>query len=151
MSLNAHCHVLLRKPTSYLDPWDSVNVKNGVTYQELDQEHQKYRWNLKMGLNAHCRVLLRKPTLDLDPWDSVNVKNGKGHKKYKWNLKMSLNAHCRVLLRQPTSDLDPWDSVDVKNGVTCQDYTKDTWDTNGILKWVLMRIAAFCYTSRPQI
>ena len=58
---------------------------------------------------------------------------------------MGLNAHCRVLLHKPTSDLNSLDSVDAKNGVTCQDWTKD------ILKWVLMRIAAFCCVSQPQI
>ena len=26
----AHCRVLLRKPTSDLDSWDSVNAKNGL-------------------------------------------------------------------------------------------------------------------------
>ena len=64
---------------------------------------------------------------------------------------MSLNAHCRVLLHKPTSDLHPSDSVDVKNGVTCPDWTKDTRDTKGVLKWVLVRIAAFCCMNRYQI
>ena len=58
---------------------------------------------------------------------------------------MGLNAHCRVLLHKPISDLDSWDSVDAKNGVTCVDWTKDTRDTKGVLKWVLVRIAEIEY------
>ena len=49
------------------------------------------------------------------------------------------------------SDLDSWDSVDAKNGLTCQDWTKDTRDTEWVLKWVIVRIAAFCCARQPQI
>ena len=40
-----------------------------------------------------------------------------------------------------------WDiltSVDAKNGFTCQDWTKDTRDTDQVLKSVLKHNAAFC-------
>ena len=49
------------------------------------------------------------------------------------------------------SDLDSWDSVDAKNGLTHLDWTKDTRDTKCVLKWVIVRNAEFCYSSRPQI
>ena len=49
------------------------------------------------------------------------------------------------------SDLDSWDSVDAKNGVTCLDWTKDTRDTKGVLKWVLVRIATFYCARQYQI
>ena len=63
----------------------------------------------------------------------------------------SHSAHCRVLLRTATSDLDSWDSVDAKNGLTCQDWTKDTRDTEWVLKWVIVRIAAFCCTQQNTL
>ena len=34
-----------------------------------------------------------------------------------------------------------------EGGPKCQDWTKDTRDTDWVLKWVLVRIAAFCYAS----
>ena len=49
------------------------------------------------------------------------------------------------------SDLDSWDSVDAKNGLTHLDWTPDTRDTKCVLKWVLVRIAALCCATRPQI
>ena len=49
------------------------------------------------------------------------------------------------------SDLDSRDSVDAKNGLTHLDWTPDTRDTECVLKWVLVCIAAFCYARRPQI
>ena len=38
-----------------------------------------------------------------------------------------------------------------KNGLTHLDWTPDTRDTKCVLKWVLVRIAAFCCARRPQI
>ena len=61
---------------------------------------------------------------------------------------MYLNAHCRAIFM---SDLDSWDSVDAKNGLTHLDWTTDTRDTKCVLKWVLVRIAAFCCAHGPQI
>ena len=61
---------------------------------------------------------------------------------------MYLNAHCRAIFM---SDLDSWDSVDAKNGLTHLDWTPDTRDTKCVLKWVLVRIAAFCCAHWPQI
>ena len=61
---------------------------------------------------------------------------------------MCLNVHCRAIFM---SDLDSWDSVDVKNGLTHLDWTPDTRDTKCVLKWVLVRIAAFCCARRPQL
>ena len=49
------------------------------------------------------------------------------------------------------SDLDSWDSVDAKNGLIHLHRTPDTRDTKCVLKWVLVRIAAFCCARRPQI
>ena len=68
----------------------------------------------------------------------------KGHQRYRLGLKMGPSGHCRILLHGAILDLDSLDSVDVKNGLTCQDWTTDTRDTKWILKWVLVRIAAFC-------
>ena len=48
-----------------------------------------------------------------------------GHQRFR----RSLNTHCRVRLHEVISDLDSWDSVFAKNGVTCQDWMKDTRDT----------------------
>ena len=72
-------------------------------------------------------------------------------KKWKIGLKIGPSAHCRVLLRTTTSDFDSWDSEDAKNGLKHLDWTPDTRDTKCVLKWVLVRIAAFCCAHRPQI
>ena len=39
----------------------------------------------------------------------------------------------------------------MKNGLTHLDWTPDTRDTKCVLKWVLVRSAAFCCAHRPQI
>ena len=93
----------------------------------------------------------REGTLgDGETWE-IGRRNGPKTHKYRLGLKMGHSAHCRVLLFTATSDLDSWDSVDAKNGLTCQDWTKDTRDTERVLKWVIVRIAAFCCAQQPQI
>ena len=61
---------------------------------------------------------------------------------------MYLKAHCCTIFM---SDLDSGDSVDAKNGLKHRDWTPDTRDTKCVLKWVLVRSAAFCCAHRPQI
>ena len=60
-------------------------------------------------------------------------------------LSIAMQYLCQI------SDLDSWDSVDEKNGLTHLDWTPDTRDTKCVLKWVLVRIAAFCCARWPQI
>ena len=61
---------------------------------------------------------------------------------------MYLKVHCCTIFM---SDLDSWDSVDAKNGLKHRDWTPDTRDRKCVLKWVLVRIAALCCATRPQI
>ena len=44
-------------------------------------------------------------------------------------------------------DLESWDSVDVKNGLTHLGHQRYNW----VLKWVLVRIAAFYCTRQCKI
>ena len=47
MGLNAHCRVLLHKPTSDLHPSDSVDVKNGVTCKDYTKDTRNINEILK--------------------------------------------------------------------------------------------------------
>ena len=69
---------------------------------------------------------------------------GQGHQRYRSGLKKCLKAQCHILLCTLMLELNSWDSVDAKNGLTCQDWTKDTRDTDQVLKSVLKHNAAFC-------
>ena len=53
---------------------------------------------------------------------------------------MYLKTHCHVIFM-----CADFRSVDVKNGKTPQDWTPDTRDTEWVLKWALVQIAAFHY------
>ena len=65
-----------------------------------------------------------------------------------WNNTEYLNAHCRAIFM---SDLDSCNSIDAKNGLKHLDWTPDTRDTECVLKWVLVPIAAFCCAHWPQL
>ena len=67
----------------------------------------------------HCKYII-VTNIDLISWNKVN----------------SIKATLFYLL-----------NIDL-NGVTSQDWTKDARNTDGVLMWVLVHIAAFCYISR---
>ena len=67
----------------------------------------------------HCKYII-VTNIDLISWNKVN----------------SIKATLFYLL-----------NIDL-NGVTSQDWTKDARNTDGVLMWVLVHIATFCYISR---
>ena len=58
MGHSAHCHVLLRQPMYYLDSWDSVDAKIGLTLKdwatETKDRNRVLKWVLMRIATFFC-------------------------------------------------------------------------------------------------